>query len=331
MTDFEKIKIDNIAKYFEGTYYYSEFLLDKFDENNKETGKEMLNRENQNACLVSFISTILLSIKEDIVENTGNLNHESKLFFNALENSVEKIATKTSNGYLLDNYLLPNAPEVVHLIRNKIAHGEFILNLSGSKIYLHVNNDYLELNIDKLSKFILSSLIEFNRNIERGIYRRRLLINDKVERKRKSPVLKEKELVRIMSNIKELNISIKRKDNKNIDELTALTLDYAVNEYYKTHDIKAFYNLTKSQENFIVEYKIEKVKDFGFEKLASNFLKKLRPGTSYIDEMYAIEEYMVKILNKQYKSWGFRRSKPKKSLHKLHKKSTTVPERPPRG
>ena len=304
MTEFEISKCDNIIDYFEGTYHYTEYLLERFNENNKKvSSKELLKKENQNSCLVSFISTILLSIKEDIIENKGDLNYESKLLFNSLEKSVNLIATKQDNGYLLGNTLLPNAPEVVHLIRNKIAHGEFILNLSSSKIYLHKDSNYIELNIDKLTKFILSALTEYNRNIEPGIYRRRLLINEKVDPKRKAPVLKTKELVRIMSNMKELNISIRRKDNKNIDELTAYTLDYAVNEYYKTHDINVFKKLSIAlKEEFIIDYTKLKVKDFGFDKLATSFLKKLRPGTIYKDEMYAIEEYMVKNLNTKEKN-----------------------------
>ena len=80
------------------------------------------------------ISNIFLSIKENIVENTGNLNYESKLYNDSLEKSVSIISEKTASGYMIDNYEFKDASTLVATLRNKIAHGDFLIDFDKEEV-----------------------------------------------------------------------------------------------------------------------------------------------------------------------------------------------------
>ena len=111
-------------------------------------------KENIFASLVGFIINILLSVKEDIIENKGNLVYESKLLEDELEKSVSLISKQTDKGYLINNYLVKDAPSVVQLIRNKLAHGNFTLDLTHGRIILNVDNEKVILRIEDLANFV---------------------------------------------------------------------------------------------------------------------------------------------------------------------------------
>ena len=106
MTDFEYEKCKTILDYYKGTHEYAAYLLDKFNNPNNKNISSILEKENIFAALVGFITNILLSVKEDIIENKGNLVYESKLLVDELEKSVSLISKQTDKGYLINNLLM---------------------------------------------------------------------------------------------------------------------------------------------------------------------------------------------------------------------------------
>lgn len=298
MTDFEYEKCKTILDYYKGTHEYAAYLLDKFNNPNNKNITSILEKENIFASLVGFIINILLSVKEDIIENKGNLVYESKLLEDELEKSVSLISKQTDKGYLINNYLVKDAPSVVQLIRNKLAHGNFTLDLTHGRIILNVDNEKVLLRIEDLANFVYVALVKFNEQINGNKYTRRLLINDKVDTKRKKLVTNKKELIRIMSNMKELKVTLETKNGYKMDVVARNTLDDAIRLFNIRPTLKVFDILSKQlSPNYKVTYEVHKIKDFGFEEFATSFLSMVRPDTSYYDELYALEEKMTKILN----------------------------------
>lgn len=298
MTDFEYEKCKTILDYYKGTHEYAAYLLDKFNNPNNKNISSILEKENIFAALVGFITNILLSVKEDIIENKGNLVYESKLLVDELEKSVSLISKQTDKGYLINNYLVKDAPSVVQLIRNKLAHGNFTLDLTHGRIILNVDNEKVVLRIEDLANFVYVALVKFNEQINGNKYTRRLLINDKIDTKRKKLVTNKKELIRIMSNMKELKVTLETKKGYKMDVVARNTLDDAIRVFNKRPTLKVFDILSEQlSPEYKVTYEVHKIKDFGFENFATSFISMVRPGTLYYDEMYALEEKMTKILN----------------------------------
>ena len=72
-------KLNCIENYFAGTRAYYLFQLGNFF-NNDEYKEFILEKENLTAAKVAFVSNIMLGIKEELVDNKGNLVYQSKIF-----------------------------------------------------------------------------------------------------------------------------------------------------------------------------------------------------------------------------------------------------------
>ena len=80
-------KVEFIKKYFAAT---RALYLDYIGEMNNDIDlkKYIVEKDNIIGATISLFTIIMLGIKEDIVSNEGNLNYESKLFFDYLEKTV---------------------------------------------------------------------------------------------------------------------------------------------------------------------------------------------------------------------------------------------------
>ena len=143
-----------LLEYYIGNYSFYSFLIDLFSRTTPD--KTIITKEVNMAARIGLISTILLSIKESLVSKEAG--YSSRIFTKELENSVDYIARKETNGYAIGNSHFSNASEAVAVIRNKIGHGDFITDLSNSKIIIEHNNTPISLNIIRLSTFVSSAL-----------------------------------------------------------------------------------------------------------------------------------------------------------------------------
>ena len=121
-----------LLEYYIGNYSFYSFLIDLFSRTTPD--KTIITKEVNMAARIGLISTILLSIKESLVSKEAG--YSSRIFTKELENSVDYIARKETNGYAIGNSHFSNASEVVAVIRNKIGHGDFINDFSNIKIII---------------------------------------------------------------------------------------------------------------------------------------------------------------------------------------------------
>lgn len=132
--------------YWIGTHY-----------NDSEVKNYILGKKHLIGAKVAVISNIMLGIKEDLVENKGDRIYESKIFLKALENSVENLATKVNNGYKIGNYIFPDAETLVAIVRNKLAHGNYIIDFDYGRVIINHQGTDIILSLYKLSIFIVSA------------------------------------------------------------------------------------------------------------------------------------------------------------------------------
>lgn len=137
--DITNQKLDSITKFYSGAKAYCMFLIEQHQQDGANVDY-ILDEELYNCARLGFIINIILSIKEDLVEKVSYHNFKSLIFLRQLEESVEVLATKTNNGYVIDNYTFDTAANLVATLRDKLAHGNFIINEKGKEITLFLND-----------------------------------------------------------------------------------------------------------------------------------------------------------------------------------------------
>lgn len=293
-------KIDNILDYYMGTKAYTLFLQNLLYEDVR--GDFILDKRNIIAAKVGLISNILLGIKEDIVRQ-DELGSYSRLYENELENSVSEIAKKTEDGYVIDNYHFKNAAEVVTEIRNRIAHGNFLLDLDNNRIILQIREQDVRINITKLSVFICNSLklyITLNNNNE---FKRDVLISRKVSTDRTKPITKESELKGLLRTFKKTEFTLKRKDGKKIEPLYIEMLERIIKNYRIDSKIDAEV-LTKFQsiikDDYIFECKNISTDGINYDEITKELIKQIPINVPYNKQVYMIGFELQRKLDTRY-------------------------------
>lgn len=280
-------KIDIIKQYISGSRaFYLDYIGNM--ENDPSLKVYICDERNMIAAKVSLISTILLGIKEDIVLNKGNLNYESKLLLDSLENSVNFIATYKNGKYYVDNYEFDNAASVVATIRNSIAHGKYLIDFDNNELILIKENNIFKINIEKLNIFLIHTFSKFKFNTKSNEYERNFSVLNKVQRDRETPIKTVSELKNIIRNIEFYTFSIKS-DNGPVPSICIEMLN---------HYISLFKDL---KENNSKDYKyineFYKKLELVCKKNNCKIEKKSKKGVNTIDEENIIKYSKEMIMN----------------------------------
>mgnify|MGYP004531857281 FL=1 len=212
------MKLDNIINYSVSSQLYCFSLLKLINRDNSfEYQKEIFDKGVINSAILGYVSNIFLAIKESLVEKTEN-GFEAKVLNSILERNVSLIAKKTEKGYVINNYVFPDAPTLVAELRNKIAHGNFDFDLDHNRIILKINGNDVIVRINKLTMFVISSLTTYINGTYKDEYNKVIIYNDKLEPKRNKPIGNKKEIIKLINDSKKLEINLKRKDGKIIPE-----------------------------------------------------------------------------------------------------------------
>lgn len=164
-------KIDCIEDYFSGIRAYHLFQIGSLY-NKPEYMDFILDKRNLNGAKVAFLSNIMLGVKEDLVETRGAMDYHSKVFLHSLENTIDFIATKVENGYRVGNYVFPDAPSVVAIIRNKLAHGKYKIDFDHNRVILEHKGVDIVINIDRLVGFVVSGFNDTIKHVRSNEYER---------------------------------------------------------------------------------------------------------------------------------------------------------------
>lgn len=286
-------KIDSMLDYYSGAKAYSLFLLNQFV-GDEYDGSYILDKKNYNAARVALISNILLGIKEDIVTKAPELKFETQIFADELAKSVSMIATKADNGYVIDGYSFSDAATVVAMIRNKLAHGNFMLDLDHNRVILDFAGRGVKLNIDKLATFVIYSLKNYFRRVKMKVCEKSFVMNEKAEKNRTKPLKDSKEVKRVISNFKKVEVTLKSKDGVIISKDLANMLDEVIDAYKETSNLKVFTlfkDMVKDKYDF--DWNVRYVKFDDLDEFADSLFEVLK-GLEYTEAVNAIGDKVLK-------------------------------------
>lgn len=286
-------KIDSMLDYYSGAKAYSLFLLNQFV-GDEYDGSYILDKKNYNAARVALISNILLGIKEEIVTKAPELKFETQIFADELAKSVSMIATKADNGYVIDGYSFSDAATVVAMIRNKLAHGNFMLDLDHNRVILDFAGRGVKLNIDKLVTFVIYSLKNYFRRVKMKVCEKSFVMNEKAEKNRTKPLKDSKEVKRVISNFKKVEVTLKSKDGVIISKDLADMLDEVIDAYKNTANLKAFTlfkDMVKDKYDF--DWDVRYVKFDDLDEFADSLFEVLKEQ-EYTEVVNAIGDKVLK-------------------------------------
>lgn len=286
-------KIDSMLDYYSGAKAYSLFLLNQFV-GDEYDGSYILDKKNYNAARVALISNILLGIKEEIVTKAPELKLETQIFADELAKSVSMIATKADNGYVIDGYSFSDAATVVAMIRNKLAHGNFTLDLEHNRVILDFAGRGVKLNIDKLATFVIYSLKNYFRRVKMKVCEKSFVMNEKAEKNRTKPLKDSKEVKRVISNFKKVEVTLKSKDGVIISKDLANMLDEVIDAYKNTANLKVF-TLFKDRikDRYDFDWNVRYVKFDDLDEFADSLFEVLK-GLEYTEAVNAIGDKVLK-------------------------------------
>lgn len=293
-------KRKSIVDYYNANQAYFDYLQGILG-NSAGNCKNIFNDGNIYGAEVGCMSNILLAIKEDIVLKKET--YESNLFGNLLEQSVELIASKVPNGYMIDNYVFNSAAELVSKLRNKLAHGDFTLDLNHNRIMLNIDDENeVKVRINKLSTFIVNALSRYLKDRERNKNKRDLIVIDRNISHRQNPIVNDKELRNVIKDFYCIEFVLTRSDSKNIELSVLNDFEEAFNKYKKDkkliHMSQFKNNLDSNYEFKINRMSIENDQDI--DKLVYYIKEKCPDNLNYEAQLLFIGEEIKPYLNKDY-------------------------------
>lgn len=291
------MKKDNIMDYYLGNKAYNLFLQGIIY-NNPIYSEGILDKKNINATKIGCISNIFLAIKEDLVSKDKE-GYNSRILISELENNVSLIATKENNGYRINNYLFPDAPTLVSVLRNKLAHGLYTMDLEHNRIIFNIESNEVIINIDKLSTYVISCLKSYTKVNNSSIYKRDFVINNKVDTTREKPMKSINELNNFIKNSREIEIILIKKDNTLISNYVVWELENIIDEYRITKNNKLLINFeNKYKDEYDFKWNIKKLNDDKTKELSNFILNIIPQDITYNEEvMVILKEYAYKMNN----------------------------------
>ena len=291
------MKKDNIMDYYLGNKAYNLFLQGIIY-NNPIYSEGILDKKNINATKIGCISNIFLAIKEDLVSKDKE-GYNSRILISELENNVSLIATKENNGYRINNYLFPDAPTLVSVLRNKLAHGLYTMDLEHNRIIFNIESNEVIINIDKLSTYVISCLKSYTKVNNSSIYKRDFVINNKVDTTREKPMKSINELNNFIKNSREIEIILIKKDNTLISNYVVWELENITDEYRITKNNKLLINFENNyKDEYDFKWNIKKLNDDKTKELSNFILNIIPKNITYNEEvMVILKEYASKMNN----------------------------------
>lgn len=259
-------KETNILNLVGAARTYTNFIINLITRREDKTST-LLDKEYNSAAKVGFISNILLSLKEDLLEESPIARAKSKIALDSLEKVVETISIKKDSGYLIDNYYFSTREEVVLEVRNRLAHGNYKLDLLSNQVILEINNNNVRIDIDKLTNFVIKGLYHIIYSQKDIIYKKSFIKIDKLPKARTKPITTNSEMIGTIRKAKYCTIAIKRKDGKEVEEYAKRYLENII-KLYKKEEVSNISPFTKKQveEDYDIEIttnnKIFRTSDF---------------------------------------------------------------------
>ena len=286
-------KEETIIKYFSGNYAYDLFLMGMIF-GNPIYSEYISNKEYLNGAIVGNISSIFLAIKEKMVDKNNNI----LLPISLMEKNVNIIANKTDCGYEINGYTFKDSYTLVTTIRNKLGHGEYLIDFTHNRIILKVDGNDIVIQIPKLTNFVISSFSSTLQNYNTSSFTRCFVYT-------KSMVGKDKERYSLneyknmIASYYKYNITIKRKDGSPIEGFIFDRFNETVSSFSNSLNLSELIDFErKVKENYEVSWKKVSTKNEDTKMLASFLYNSTTLNTPYERVIEIIGYEVDKLFNK---------------------------------
>lgn len=236
-------KEETVIKYFSGTYAYDLFLMGMIF-GNPIYSEYISNKEYLNGAIVGNISSIFLAIKEKMVDKNNNI----LLPISLMEKNVNIIANKTDCGYEINGYTFKDSYTLVTTIRNKLGHGEYLIDFAHNRIILKVDGNDIVIQIPKLTNFVISSFSSTLQNYNTSSFTRCFVYSKSIIGKDKERYSLN-EYKNMIASYYKYNITIKRKDGSPIEGFIFDRFNETVSSFSNSLNLSELIDFEKKVKN----------------------------------------------------------------------------------
>ena len=286
-------KEETIIKYFSGNYAYDLFLMGMIF-GNPIYSEYISNKEYLNGAIVGNISSIFLAIKEKMVDKNNNI----LLPISLMEKNVNIIANKTDCGYEINGYTFKDSYTLVTTIRNKLGHGEYLIDFAHNRIILKVDGNDIVIQIPKLTNFVISSFSSTLQNYNTSSFTRCFVYSKSIIGKDKERYSLN-EYKNMIASYYKYNITIKRKDGSPIEGFIFDRFNETVSSFSKSLDLSELMDFEKKVKNdYEVSWNKVSTKNEDTKMLASFLYNSTTLNTPYERVIEIIGYEVDKLFNK---------------------------------
>lgn len=286
-------KEETIIKYFSGTYAYDLFLMGMIF-GNPIYSEYISNKEYLNGAIVGNISSIFLAIKEKMVDKNNNI----LLPISLMEKNVNIIANKTDCGYEINGYTFKDSYTLVTTIRNKLGHGEYLIDFAHNRIILKVDGNDIVIQIPKLTNFVISSFSSTLQNYNTSSFTRCFVYSESIIGKDKERYSLN-EYKNMIASYYKYNITIKRKDGSPIEGFIFDRFNETVSSFSKSLNLSELMDFErKVKEDYEVSWKKVSTKNEDTKILASFLYNSTTLNTPYERAIEIVGYEVDKLCNK---------------------------------
>lgn len=286
-------KEETIIKYFSGTYAYDLFLMGMIF-GNPIYSEYISNKEYLNGAIVGNISSIFLAIKEKMVDKNNNI----LLPISLMEKNVNIIANKTDCGYEINGYTFKDSYTLVTTIRNKLGHGEYLIDFAHNRIILKVDGNDIVIPIPKLTNFVISSFSSTLQNYNTSSFTRCFVYTKSIIGKDKERYSLN-EYKNMIASYYKYNITIKRKDGSPIEGFIFDRFNETVSSFSNSLNLSELIDFEKKVKNdYEVTWNKVSTKNEDTKMLASFLYNSTTLNTPYERVIEIIGYEVDKLFNK---------------------------------
>lgn len=286
-------KEETIIKYFSGNYAYDLFLMGMIF-GNPIYSEYISNKEYLNGAIVGNISSIFLAIKEKMVDKNNNI----LLPISLMEKNVNIIANKTDCGYEINGYTFKDSYTLVTTIRNKLGHGEYLIDFAHNRIILKVDGNDIVIQIPKLTNFVISSFSSTLQNYNTSSFTRCFVYSKSIIGKDKERYSLN-EYKNMIASYYKYNITIKRKDGSPIEGFIFDRFNETVSSFSNSLNLSELIDFEKKVKNdYEVTWNKVSTKNEDTKMLASFLYNSTTLNTPYERAIEIVGYEVDKLFNK---------------------------------
>ena len=290
-------------EYLTSTFVFLNYIVD-IDKPN-EYAREIINKEYITGSKVAILANILLSIKESVVEKEQNngINFLSKIFDSALDEATNVIVSnKQDNTYILNSYK-DTPSNILATIRNKFAHGKYLIDFKNNKILINVAKKkekevFYQIDVDKLTEYIRKNVKGYLQERKTNEYKRHLVAFSKKNNNKPITLKSEAKNVLKRASYQEFILT---SDNE-IEEDILKSFNNIFEIYRETLNIKIMNNFEEKVKKlgYKIISKTKKVNEIEIDNIITNtsFLTYYSKNLSYHNQIANLEEYLLYYFNK---------------------------------